>query len=118
MKKNHVILLVVVALVSLVAVGIYLTTYIDSTMIERNGTCGLETCHGLDITCGPNPAEVCTEMYMVGDRCLQYAHCAIVEGTCQQVDVVTFNQCKGCVQKCIDENTDSESVFACEGTCP
>ncbi|VVB75045.1 Uncharacterised protein [Candidatus Tiddalikarchaeum anstoanum] len=25
--------------------------------------CGIENCHGLDITCGPNIPEVCTTLY-------------------------------------------------------
>jgi hypothetical protein len=80
--------------------------------------CQLETCHGLDISCGSNPADVCTETYMVGDKCLQYAKCGVRNGTCSQVENKSFTQCKTCVQNCIDNNKDnSEKLFGCESTC-
>ena len=47
--------------------------------------CGIENCHGLNITCGPNIPEVCTENYMLGDCCRRYASCEIIEGECKLV---------------------------------
>jgi hypothetical protein len=82
------------------------------------GGCILETCHGLDVSCGSNPPDVCTEMYMVGDKCLQYAQCGVRNGTCGQVENKSFTQCKTCVQNCIDKNKDnSEKIFECESKC-
>jgi hypothetical protein len=82
------------------------------------GACQRETCHGLDITCGSNPPDVCTAMYQIGDKCLQYAQCGVRNGTCGQVENTSFTQCKTCVQNCIDKNKDnSEKLFECESKC-
>jgi len=82
------------------------------------GACILETCHGLDITCGSNPPDVCTAMYMVGDKCLQYAKCGVQNGICGPGENTSFTRCKTCVQKCVNENKDnSEKLFECESTC-
>jgi len=82
------------------------------------GACQLETCHGLDISCGSNPPDVCTEIYMVGDKCLQYAQCGVRNGTCGPVENASFDQCKSCVQVCMDKNKDdSQKLFECESRC-
>lgn len=82
------------------------------------GACQLVTCHGLDITCGSNPPDVCTAMYQTGDKCLQYAQCGVRNGTCGQVENTSFTRCKTCVQNCIDKNKDnSERLFECESMC-
>jgi hypothetical protein len=80
--------------------------------------CALENCHGLDINCGSNPPDVCTEIYMVGDKCLKYAKCGIKDGKCQQILNSQFTQCKACVQACINANeNDNIKLFECEGKC-
>ncbi len=88
---------------------------------EKNSgssTCELENCHGLDIKCGSNPPDVCTEIYMLGDKCLQYAKCGIQNGTCQQIQNAQFTQCKSCIQACIDSNgNDNMKAFECESNC-
>jgi hypothetical protein len=82
------------------------------------GACTLETCHGLDIVCGPNPPDICTAMYQAGDKCLQYAQCGVQHCTCGPVENTSFTQCKSCVQNCINENKDtSQKLFECESTC-
>ncbi len=82
------------------------------------GSCALETCHGLDIKCGPNPANVCTAMYGLGDKCLKYAKCGIQDGKCQQIENSEFSQCKTCIQKCINDNqNDGMKQFECESNC-
>lgn len=82
------------------------------------GACSLENCHGLDIKCGSNPPDVCTETYMVGDKCLQYAKCGVQNGKCQQIENPQFTQCELCVQKCIDANkNDNMKSFECESQC-
>ena len=86
----------------------------------NNGTpvCAVENCHGMDIKCGPNPPDVCTEIYMVGDKCLQYAKCGVLNGQCQQIQNSQFTQCKSCVQACADANkNDNIKLFECEGRC-
>jgi hypothetical protein len=82
------------------------------------GICSLENCHGLNITCGSNPPDVCTEIYEIGDKCLQYAKCGVQNGKCQQIQNSQFTQCKSCVQKCIDANeNDNMKLFECENKC-
>jgi len=87
---------------------------------ENTGSsnCVLENCHGLDIKCGSNPPDVCTEMYGIGDRCLQYAKCGVQNGQCQQIQNSEFTQCKLCVQKCLDDDEDDNiKLFECENKC-
>ncbi|MCK5015232.1 MAG: hypothetical protein KAS66_15585 [Candidatus Omnitrophica bacterium] len=80
--------------------------------------CGIENCHGLDIICGENVPKECTEIYMFGDRCRQYAKCAIVDGKCMFIESKEFNECKLCIEKCCEtlENNMPES-FGCESRC-
>ena len=81
-------------------------------------SCGIENCHGLDIVCGPNPAEVCTMEYRFGDKCRQFAKCGVVEGTCQLIDNPQFTTCKACVEKCEgDYKNDTDRLFTCESKC-
>jgi hypothetical protein len=84
-----------------------------------SGACALQTCHGFNnISCGSNPPDVCTEMYEVGDKCLQYAKCGVQNGKCQQIQNPQFTECKSCVQKCIDTNKNNNSkLFECESKC-
>lgn len=80
--------------------------------------CALENCHGLDIKCGANPPQMCTSMYGVGDRCLQYAKCGVQNGNCRQLVNDQFAKCKACVQACLDDNPmDAMKLFECEGQC-
>jgi len=80
--------------------------------------CGIENCHGLDIVCGKNPAEMCTMMYQLGDRCRQYAQCGQVNGKCQQIENPQFTACKSCAKKCEkDFPNDPDKAFACESKC-
>ena len=85
---------------------------------QFSGKCGIESCHGLDITCGPNVPEVCDAMYMGGDNCRQYASCQIVDKKCQLVKNQKFNDCKSCVEKCsVDFKDDQIKFFECESKC-
>jgi hypothetical protein len=77
--------------------------------------CGIEICHGLDISCGPNVPELCTEQYQLGDFCRQFAICEIINGTCQMVPNNKFKQCRSCVEKC--EDLGGEPAFECEAEC-
>lgn len=80
--------------------------------------CGIENCHGLDIACGPNPAEVCTMVYQLGDKCRRFAQCGIVNGSCQQIQNQDFEDCKACVQRCEAEFGDfADKLFECESRC-
>jgi len=79
--------------------------------------CGIENCHGLEISCGPNVAEICTMEYEIGDKCRQFARCGFVDGKCQVLSSVEFEACKACVEKCISDFGDSEAVLECEANC-
>ncbi len=80
--------------------------------------CGIENCHGLDITCGPNVPEICDLMYGAGDNCRQYASCQKTNGQCQLVKTNKFNDCKFCVEKC-EQNFKNNQIdfFQCESKC-
>jgi len=80
--------------------------------------CGIENCHGLNITCGPDVPEFCTEIYMLGDKCRKYASCEIIEGECKLVESEKFLECKACVEKCMEDfKNDNAGVFECESEC-
>ncbi|MCS7092710.1 MAG: hypothetical protein NZM26_05195 [Patescibacteria group bacterium] len=80
-------------------------------------SCGIANCHGLDIECG-KPAEVCTMVYQLGDKCRQFARCAVMNGKCQHIENDEFKTCKACVEKCqIDFAESVEEAFECESRC-
>ena len=80
--------------------------------------CERENCHGLEIQCGANPPNFCTEIYRIGDRCLPYAECGIQNGICQQTENVQFTACKICVEKCEEEYQENPmEAFQCEEAC-
>ena len=80
--------------------------------------CGIENCHGMDIVCGPNVAEICTEIYMAGDNCRQYASCQTVGGQCVLEKTPKFDSCKSCVERCgADHKDDQIGFFQCESKC-
>jgi hypothetical protein len=78
-------------------------------------TCGLTSCHGLDLACGPNPPQVCTMEYQLGDKCRQFATCSNANGSCRLVTTPQFDSCKACVQKC--GGADPAEIFTCEEKC-
>ncbi|VAX38002.1 hypothetical protein MNBD_UNCLBAC01-2090 [hydrothermal vent metagenome] len=80
--------------------------------------CGIENCHGLDVQCGSNVVEMCTEMYAFGDRCRVYAKCEIKDDECVLFESEEFQSCKKCVQACAEKYADDilEESF-CESTC-
>ena len=83
-----------------------------------NSSCSMENCHGLDIVCGPNPAQVCTEIYQLGDKCRQFAQCGVIDDVCQLIENPQFTACKACAIKCeTDFPKDPEKAFACESQC-
>lgn len=83
-----------------------------------SSACVVQNCHGLDISCGPKAPQMCTMMYALGDRCLQYARCGVQDGTCRQAENPQFTKCKACVQGCIaSDMNDAAKQFACEAKC-
>lgn len=77
--------------------------------------CGLENCHGLDFVCGTDPAEVCTEIYQLGDFCRQYAVCETVGESCQLIPNKRLDACIDCVKEC--QGLGGEPAFECENEC-
>jgi hypothetical protein len=85
---------------------------------QISGSCGMENCHGLDIACGPNVPAACTEMYMAGDNCRQYASCQAIDGQCILEKTPKFDSCKSCVEKCGTDYKDNQiEFFQCESKC-
>ena len=80
--------------------------------------CGIENCHGLEITCGPDVPDACTEIHMAGDLCRKFASCERIDGECTLVTDPGFETCKSCVQDCIKEyESHSDDLFDCEYNC-
>ena len=85
---------------------------------QISGKCGIESCHGLDITCGPNIPEECSMMYATGDNCRQFASCQIIDGQCRLVKTPKFDSCKSCIEKCEQDFQDEQiGFFECESGC-
>lgn len=85
---------------------------------QISGECGIEQCHGLDITCGPNVPDACTMMSMAGDNCRQFVSCQPIEGHCKIDKSPRFDSCKACVEKCERNYPDDQiKFFECESKC-
>ncbi|RJO59432.1 hypothetical protein C4546_02330 [Candidatus Parcubacteria bacterium] len=90
----------------------------NQSLPQARAACGIENCHGMEITCGPNIAEICTDIYLMGDRCRQFASCGIVNNTCQQIQNPQFTACKTCVESCLNQfANDQVKAFECESAC-
>ena len=74
--------------------------------------CGIEQCHGLDITCGKNIPDLCTAVYQVGDICRKYVKCEITKDKCLFIKDSKFEECKTCVANTCNDNPEN-----CEGIC-
>ena len=96
---------------------ILIMTFVLPVKTHAAEKCGIENCHGLDITCGPNVPEVCTEMYGLGDFCRAFVRCEIVNGKCEVVKNPQFDNCRSCVEKCSQDNSYPPKVFECEAEC-
>jgi len=85
---------------------------------QISGKCGMENCHGLEITCGPKVPEACDMAYAAGDNCRKQASCQIIDGKCQLVKNQKFDDCKSCVEKCEHNyKNDLVRLFGCESKC-
>ncbi len=116
--NNHLIFSMAAIVLLFVSTG-----YAASAMEHRPAgdgatQCGIENCHGVDITCGEHVAEVCTMMYALGDFCRAYASCAVVDGQCRLVENPLFVECRACVKQCeLDHPDDSPAASYCESRC-
>ena len=85
---------------------------------QNSEKCGIENCHGLNITCGPNVPDACSMMYAAGDNCRQFASCQIINDRCNLEKSQKFDSCKACVKKCEqDFLSDQIKFFECESKC-
>ena len=81
-------------------------------------SCGLTTCHGLDVACGLDAPQVCTMLYQIGDKCRKYARCDTTGGSCSLVLEPKFTACKACVEQClVAAGADSLAASSCEDKC-
>lgn len=117
-----VIILILIAFVVVACVFYYEDKAGDEPAVRENPAggekCVMENCHGLEIACGANVPEACTEIYVLGDRCREFASCGIVDGKCQPILTGQFSYCKSCVKKCeSDYADDSMKMFDCEASC-
>ncbi len=113
-KPNNYFLFALILFAVLISLFLFYGPYTPSI----SGKCGIESCHGLEITCGPNVPEVCTEEYALGDKCRQYVSCGNVNGQCQLIKDPKFDECKACVEKCLEDfKNDPVKTFDCESKC-
>lgn len=83
-----------------------------------SGECGIENCHGLEISCGANVPEFCTEIYMAGDNCRRFVSCISVDDQCKLEKSPKFDSCKSCVEECEQSfQNDQIKFFECESSC-
>jgi hypothetical protein len=86
--------------------------------VKAQERCGIENCHGIDISCGPNVPEICSMMYGMGDFCREYARCEVVQGECRLAKDSTFEACAECVRECTEVYQDNPmEAFGCEAKC-
>lgn len=80
--------------------------------------CGVQECHGFDVTCGSKVPSVCTEQYALGDKCRSHASCRRENGTCTLIKDIGFESCVSCVKTCQNDfSTDPNALFQCESMC-
>jgi hypothetical protein len=92
--------------------------YEEQSLAACKSGCMMQGCHGLDVTCGEKAPPMCTEIYMLGDRCRNLAKCEIVDGNCVLSAGEQFSRCKACSEKCNADNAlDSMKAFDCESRC-
>ncbi len=117
MKKVSAKKIYLIALAVILASGIVFSFYANS-LPKTN--CGFQSCHGLDLSCG---AQIqCELVYQYGDNCRQYAKCYFegngLTGSCFLNKSSRFDECKSCVQKCLqDFGDDYIKSFECEYKC-
>ncbi|MCX6701105.1 MAG: hypothetical protein NTV68_14510 [Methanomicrobiales archaeon] len=88
------------------------------TAVITEAACGIQNCHGMEISCGKNIAEMCTMEYQLGDKCRSLASCQNVNGSCSVVKQEGYTVCMSCVEECNKTSGgDPAKAFACESRC-
>ena len=72
----------------------------QKTRAAETRRCALESCHGLNLKCGFNAPDMCTQMYSIGDFCRQYAGCELSGDTCKLIKNPVLDKCINCVNAC------------------
>ena len=102
----------------LILVAMALLAVIILTLFLQPPKCSLMNCHGADFECGPNPPEMCTAMYELGDACRQYASCEVVDGNCRLAANPLLDKCISCTNYCnLQHWTNPDKAFACQENC-
>jgi len=117
--KNKNLIYGIIALLFLTGLSFFIWNNYQIKSPPRNSEeCVAESCHGLNIICGPNTPEFCSMMYAAGDNCRQYANCQLIDGQCKLEKSPKFENCKSCVEKCeLDYKDDVVNFFECESKC-
>jgi hypothetical protein len=124
-KKVLIIILLSVALLMCIGLVILGVIFIPKILSTNPGdvtprVCEITNCHGLDIKCGDNPPDMCTEEYLVGDSCRKFAECSNVGSTCSFIPNTEFSECKNCVDKCkagFNNDNQVSDQFDCAESC-
>ena len=95
-----------------------LTAFLVAGCVQEQ-KCGIEQCHGLELTCGSNVPDACTEIYQLGDFCRSYfPGCEIVNEVCTKKQDswsdLLFSKCKNYTDVCKKIFNDSTKAFQCE----
>jgi hypothetical protein len=97
---------------------IHITWENTDTAVIAQAACGIQNCHGMEISCGPNVVEMCTMQYMLGDKCRSLASCQNINGSCTVVKQEGYSKCVSCVEECIrTAGSDPVKAFECESRC-
>jgi hypothetical protein len=123
-KKNYWIFS---GMVAVIMVGFMVWYKYDVSVTERevsplklpgiiSGECGIEQCHGLDITCGPKVPDACTMEARTDDICRQYISCERISGDCRVAMKSGFEKCRDCIEGC-NQIDDGAEAFGCAQAC-
>jgi cytochrome b involved in lipid metabolism len=112
-------------IVILALVGALFLVPKNSNVDDRNplnpntGTkCGIQECHGLNLTCGSNVPDACTAEFVSGDVCREGFSCQIINGNCQTKTTTEYVSCKSCVEKCeTTYKSEPDRVMDCASDC-
>jgi hypothetical protein len=90
----------------------------NDTAVIAQAACGIQNCHGMGISCGPNMVEMCTMEYQLGDKCRSLASCQNINGSCTVVKQAGYDKCVSCVEECNrTSGGDPSKAFDCESRC-
>ena len=113
-KKTWIIIIVALLLALIVAEGFIGKEYFNITKVKTpKPYCGIQQCHGVDLTCGYNTPTACTMEYQLGDYCKQYAKCDYLNNQCTLLKSNKFEKCVECYKNCDTRLTLEQSDDHC-----